>query len=403
MADISSITLPDGNTYNFKDSVARLVPIETRTYENVIAATDETKNLGFFYMKVRGATYDTTWHVKLHVHATVPGKVEYDTDTTYDIWGKRNGYSVYECFNIILNTSYRPIYYNSAFFVSSSGYTNNCGTWLGFSLASSQERTNTSYKRTIVVELLQYENCTVEFSDTLYTSTNIPNRSAHTGWYTSTETSYTNFDAGNQGLKQNGDANTTSISNLLTNNGTYVADSAIYRYQLLFQKDENALTPLNNANNTTGTSKTMLTNVEFDPFGRIFYYNSTTTISAGNNIAASAQMYAASGFDLRLTLNCGSTLTAQKPLYLVVTPTTNGKCKIASTTPWAQTLPSTDDGNMYILLGRTYSTYQMALYPYHPVYMYRNGKVRKIASMDLIPMTAAEVSSAVTAGWNGSS
>ena len=174
------------------------------------------------------------------------------------------------------------------------------------------------------------------------------------------------------------DVNTTTISNLYHHYGNYVADSAIYRYQILFEKSEDKLTPITSANNDTGTSKTMLTNVEFNAFGRIFYYVSATTVEANGSVSAGSLCFAHESFNARYTLNCGTTLTAHKNLYLVVTPTTGNMCKIASSSPWAQELPSANDGNWYILLGRTYSTYQAALYPNHPVYMYDGTKVVQV-------------------------
>ena len=175
-----------------------------------------------------------------------------------------------------------------------------------------------------------------------------------------------------------GDANTTSICNLYYANGNYVADSALYRYQLVFEQSENVFTPLNNTSNTTSTGKTMLTSVEFNAFGKIGYYSSTTTVSASGAISAGSLFYAYSGIDLRQTFNCGTTLTAHKPFYLVVTPTSGGMCKLASAAPWAQTLPIADDGNWYILLGRTYSTYQFTLYPIHPVYRHNGTSIEYV-------------------------
>ena len=385
MAEISKITLSNGTTYDVKDSAAMsypyIRPIETKTYTNVIGTENSNRYAGFFYLKVRGTTYNTRWHVKVRVRATVPSGTSaelYNTDSVFDFWATQNTYCGWSSTNRILSTSYRPIYYHSHFRVSSTGYTNGCGSWIGFNLTSSTNPIDTALKRTIVVDLLEYNDCTVEMQDTLITPDNIPSRASNTGWYSSSNTSYDNFDAATNGFKSSGDANTTNISNLYYSNGTYIADSALYRYQLLFQKDSDTLTPLNNANNVTGTTKTMLTDVEFDPFELIGYYYSTTTINAGANISAGSIFYQMSGLDLRYTLNCGTTLTAQKPLYLVVTPTSNYKCKIASTTPWAQTLPEENDGNWYILLGRTYSTYQMALYPNHPIYAHDGTKVRRI-------------------------
>lgn len=383
MADISKITTLNGTIYNLKDATARRAhqpdPIETRTYTNVIATANDQNGAGFFYLKVRGDTYNSNWHIKTRVKASVPGQVGYYTDTTFDLFGFANTYSWYACLNRIRTTSYRPIYYNTHFRVSETGYNNGCGSWIGFSLMYSTNPTSTSYKREIIVELLEYENCTVELQDSLITPTNIPNRAAHTNYYSSTNTAYDNFDACNYGLKQSGDNNSTSISNLYFVNGNYIAHSAIYRYQLLFQMNENTFTPLNNVDNGyNNTSKTMLTNVEFNPFGRILYYVTTTAVAANGNIGGGAQFYSYNGVDLRYTFNSGTTLTAHKPLYLVVTPTSNGKCKLASATPWAQALPATNDGKWYILLGRTYSTYQLTLYPYHPVYTYYNGAVHEI-------------------------
>lgn len=182
------------------------------------------------------------------------------------------------------------------------------------------------------------------------------------------------------------DTNTTysSFVNLNHNTGAgRLADSAIYRYQLLFEKDEDHLTPLNNVSNGYNkTNKAMLTNVEFDPFGEIVYWYSSGTVAAGDRARGDYLNYTFGALDLRYTFNCGSTLTAYKPFYLVVDIGSNGKAKIASTTPWAQELPTESDGHYYIFLGRTYSTYQMSLYPCHPVYYHDGTTIRQYLPVD---------------------
>ena len=403
MADISKITITDGTTYDIKDSVARREPIDTHTYTDVIATSNETRYATFFYAKFRGPTYNDRWRIVVRVRATVPGSASnaylYNTDTTMELWGYANTYGGYYNKNIITNTSYRPVYYHSVFFVSQTGYNNNCGDWIGINLYASANPTNASYKRQIVVDLLECDGCTFEFSDTLYTPDTIPNRSAHTNWYTSTNTSFTNLDCCTQGVRMSGDSNSTTIHSLYRYQGNYVAHSALYRYQMLFHVDENHLTPLNNVSNGYGsTSKAMLTEVEFDPFMPIYYYGTTTTVNQDANIGAGALYWHYSGIDLRYTLNCGTTLTAHRPIYLVVTPTSDGKCKLASATPWSQTLPDFDDGCWYILLGRTYSTYQFTLYHDHPVYMYNGTTIVRVSpytsitedEIDAIAQIAAE-------------
>jgi hypothetical protein len=292
-----------------------------------------------------------------------------------ELWGYDNTYSGFVIQNHILSTNYRPFYNHSCFFISKTGYDNNCGNWIGFNLAKSTNSTNTSYKRTVICDLLEYENCSYEMVNALYTPDNIPNRENHTNWYTSTNTSFTNFDAYSQGIKMSGDNNTTSISNLYYVNGNYIADSAIFRYQLLFKADENVLTPMNNISNTVSASKPLLVDKEFDPFSEIYFYNSTTTIAANAAVPAGSLFYAISSFDLRYSFNAGSTLTAHKPVYLQVIMLPNGKCKISGNSPIVQSLPTTADGYYYILLGRSYSTYQMSLFNYHPIYYYDGNTI----------------------------
>ena len=385
MADISKIKATNGTTYNIKDASAMVWPYQraliSKTYTNVIATSNDQRGGGFFYMKVRANTWNSCWRIKVRVLATVPGQDLYRNDSIFEIWGFQNTYSAYSCNNHLLSTSYRPIYNHSHFRVSATGYNHNCGGWIGFNLYKATNNLDTSYKRTVVVDLLEYENCTVEMQDSLITPDNIPERAAHTDYYSSTNTSYDNFDAYSYGLKQSGDTdtNTTSISNLLHNNGNFIADSAVYRYQLLFHVDDNRLTPLNNNNNVTGTTKTMLVNRTFDPFKEIFYYTSTSTVAANASIGAGSCFFAYSGLDLRYTFNITTTaLTAHKNVYLKVSPQSDGMVKLASANPLTQDLPTTNDGFWYIHLGRAYNGYSMALYHDHPVYMHDGTSVKQV-------------------------
>ena len=171
--------------------------------------------------------------------------------------------------------------------------------------------------------------------------------------------------------------NTTysTFSSLCHGNAAYKAKSALYRYQMLFQIDKDYLTPLNNNNNVTAATKTMLTDVEFDPFGEILYYSTSTALDPEARIGATSALFEYGAIDLRYTFNCASTLTSFEPIYLKVIIQSNGKAKIATDQAWAQELPSTNDGYHYIFLGRTYSAYQMALFHYHPIYYHDGTKI----------------------------
>ena len=139
----------ESDKYALEDHIHPLIPtpLQTKTYTNVIATANDNNGGGFFYLKVRSNTFSDLWHVKVRVIATVPSDVNYYTDTFFDAYGFKNGICAYECLNHIKSTSYRPIYYNSIFFASETGYNNSCGNWIGFNLYNSTNPTSSSYKR----------------------------------------------------------------------------------------------------------------------------------------------------------------------------------------------------------------------------------------------------------------
>lgn len=188
-------------------------------------------------------------------------------------------------------------------------------------------------------------------------------------------------------------ANTTYNQAVLYRNaGRFVADSAVYRYQILLSVDRDTLTPLNNVSNNTGTSKAMLTDVEFDPFGDIYLYNYTTSFAAGAYISATYLAYAFPDINLAYTFNISSSvnaLTADQDVYMKVSPQSSGKVKMASDFPLTQILPSTDDGYLYIFLGRASSESRMTLYPDHPVYYHDGTSLKELPN----PRLAAWVKS----------
>lgn len=44
--------------------------------------------------------------------------------------------------------------------------------------------------------------------------------------------------------------------------------------------------------------------------------------------------------------------------------------------PITQTLPTTDDGYVYVYLGQAYSTSAMELYNNHPIFQFKDGTIR---------------------------
>lgn len=160
------------------------------------------------------------------------------------------------------------------------------------------------------------------------------------------------------------------------NRPTYVrlkTKTNLYRYQMLLSYSDTELLPINAVNNNTGTSKT-LTTESFDPFGPIYYYYNESTVNA-NTVIPDGRLWAQRDMNLRYSFNTGTTLTANKSIYLVAVPQDDGKAKLYST-PIVQEIPATDNGLIYIYLGTAYSNYQLQLNEKHPIYYYKDGAVR---------------------------
>lgn len=171
--------------------------------------------------------------------------------------------------------------------------------------------------------------------------------------------------------------------NLLHVNRYFSSHSAVYRNQLLFHTDPDYVTPLNNvANGYDTVDKTILTEVEFDPFDEIYYYDDIPQHAASGSSGLYGNLYYAhENVDLRFSLNISETvnpLTAYKNVYMKVIPTSGGKVKLAEAFPLVQTLPTTEDYFWYILLGRARSAYEMSLYPHHEVYTHNGSQVVQV-------------------------
>lgn len=364
MPDISQIKTPDGTTYNLKDS--RLDPILDETYSGYYATANTDAQKYFFFLKVVRSNYNTLWRVKMKVEFTVPSHPEYAyTLWDADIVGFQSAIKAYYIkTNHGQNRACR--YFASAFPKTTTANE----IYLGGNIYADLSYNSSDYARTIHVTVTETYNCEVVALDNFFKLAD--------GIVTTTNFTLATTDLNSVGLQETGDANTTySIFNSIGHgNGSFVADSAIYRYQLLFHTTEDKLTPLNNVDNGyNSTSKAILTNVEFDPFSEIFYYISTTNYAANAAVPAANLATEYGSVDLRYSLNISASvnaLTAHKDVYMKVIPQSNGKVKLAAAFPLVQALPVLNDGYWYIYLGRAYSTYQMALYPHHEVY-YHNG------------------------------
>lgn len=168
--------------------------------------------------------------------------------------------------------------------------------------------------------------------------------------------------------------------NLRTNAATAPTKSKFYRYRILFTSpDGQYLIPSNTSSSTNATATRSVNQDKIDPFGPIWYYSTTTAISAGASASASYLWLQYTGISFGYSFNrTGSTLTltAKDPVYIKCAPQTDGSAIIDADTPFVQALPSTEDGKIYIFLGYADSATAVTLYYWHPVYYYKDNAIR---------------------------
>lgn len=365
------------NTYNLEDNTETrsdhrhyeddLVPIYSKTYTSgyyATAADQETST--FYWMSIRPDDWNKPWKVHFKTYTWVPGQSAYHSLTYTLLTGRKNDFS-YSDFNEVTTTAH---YYITVMPLKSAGYTAGYGHAVAMSMRYASNYTNSSYKRNFQVDVYSVENCTVTLLDEPVLQEN------WTGYSSTNYENVSNLNAASRGLQETGDANDVNYYHRLYSN-RFITSAALYRYQLVFTQDDTTVVPMNSVNNSIATTKT-LTTASFDPFGPIYYYASTTTYSANTRIASDATLYDQNRFDLRYATNVGTTLTQWSPVYLVMQMNDDGRTAKLHSSPITQTLPSTEDGLLYRLLGIAYSNYQLEMFLDKPVYQYKNGSIQQV-------------------------
>lgn len=380
MADISQIKLPNNSTYDLAVYTDHIKPMMSKTFTGVIGTANNWADATFFYGKLLPTDYDVVWSIHYKIEAICAGQAA--AQATYDVTINGTGSSLisYTVFNAQKNTSYRPLYYQVLYRAKSAGITSGYGHLIGTRLYASWNPTTAANSRTFVFDILSCNNCTFTFFDSPV------KYSAAPGTGSTNYDAYSELDGVTNGLTTTGDRNDANYQNRIYYTSSTAAET-IYRYQLLLRTPSRQLLPVSSANNTFTIGKTYSSS-EFDPFGEIYYYNSSTTVNANANVGNST-LYRQILADLRYGFDLNNTasnrMTARQPVYLTATPLSNGMAVLTEPTgsaigPLSQELPITDDGLIYIYLGQAYedtNPYRLELLQHHPVYWYKNGAVRK--------------------------
>lgn len=176
------------------------------------------------------------------------------------------------------------------------------------------------------------------------------------------------------------DTNTTYTINYSIDAGAYksgIGNYAITRYSLCMQKPDMTWEKVTATTSTysTGTSKSV--NTRGFILGNIRYYNTTAIVANGANTASNTMNEKAATLDFRYSTNCGSTpgYATGDYVYFVGTIGADGLFYLDTTQWWTNTLPTTNDGKLYVQIGKFLADYNVTLYENHPAYYYDGSKL----------------------------
>ena len=347
-----------------------VTPIAAKTYTDLIGSANDAANASFYFAKVHPINYTVQWSVSLRFHVTAPEA--YAQDVTIRFGGYGSSFSSYDSYTV--RTGSIGMYYVNLYRATKAGIeTNHKGHALGIGLRSSTNPTNTSYKRTITVELLEVENCTVDMLDTAVKYADIDGTGG---------TNYSGLTEMAVGTAGQNATNNTNTSYQQHGSAVKVGANGVRSYSLIMKDTDSTWSSLfGSAYNGTATGKTVCTS-GFLP-GSILY---SAGAPSGGNYAAGANtstVYDGYPLDFRYSSNCASTLVSYKPVYLVGEMHDDGLFYLDETW-WTQTVPTAEDGKTYVYVGEAYSSYQVWLSVENPAYQFYEGKFRKLSEVEEI-------------------
>ena len=368
----NNVNAPTWNDITYPD----IKPTISKIYSpsGSYGSADSDAKCVFFFMSIKPDSWYKPWQIRFKVRTICDSYANVDSITWTTLNGRADGF-IYHNWNERYDIGH---YYITMRTLKNAGFNSGLGHMVGVNVRYSTGRGNTAYTRKFYVDYYECENCTITLLDNANLWENLGNT---TNYSDINYNGYYNTNAVDRGLRETGDENSTSISTLYEQYGGWTAGNNLKRYQFVFQSAPNStnLVTLYEVDNKYDVTNKTLLDIDFDPLGRIFFFNTSGTNNTGTNIDP-GRLYKSVLADLRYTFNVTSTASSTTftgvrytSLFLKTSMVAStGMVHVASNQPLVTSLPTSNDGYYYIYLGQVHDWYRVYLTNYHPVF-YHNG------------------------------
>ena len=325
-------------------------PIASKTYAGLIGSTNDAANASFYFAKVHPTAYAAAWMVKLRFAVTAPTAYSQIIDIT--ICGDNSNFRSYDSFTQCNGS--RGIYYINLYRATSAGISAGKGHALGIGLRGSTNPTTASAARTVRVDVLEAEGCTVSMLDTAV--------------------KYASMDG-------TGSTNYAGLTELnVAGNGQNATNNANTYNRLLYSQAVKARQQDSSHTGYVGTHIicgdidgyiNIAAGAKFDLSYPLLWYATaaTTTIASGSTANNHYLRYESVSYTVNGTVQSGA---AYKMVYLKGTVVGN-TFTIAASPFMTTVVPTTEDGYCYIPLGSMTSATAGSFVSTSQLYAYRDG------------------------------
>ena len=325
-------------TQYITDRIGDALYIDNKQYSSIVTKSDNLEDNVLYYARVALVDGVIPWYLKVRVTVSIPGYSAYGSQYISELNGVGQTYS-YKHFVHFVNEGRRSFDGLALRLAPKTAIDNKHPHLLGLSLYQTQSATTNEYSRTIKVEVLDSNNCTVELLETVQFDASV-NKTVYSEDCKVVNTRYSGIFH----------VNDDKLNDSLIQSGTFIkaGEETVHPHTLVMEDAEGLYHSLPTS---SGIGNTKLpTQAWLNPH-KVYYYGGDLPIPPRTYGTEPDVKYTVGGFDISRSFNIITYPNVSDKLYI--------KCKCDEKTGlvqlagnWLATyLPGNNDGFVYIYVG----------------------------------------------------